>query len=74
MRKHKLNRMDAWIIPSKHVVEHKKLKDNYSLSLKSMSITISPFFVAPGFKDKTRYTLYVSPGSQISHIATIRVI
>ena len=27
-------------------------------------------FVAPGFEDKTRYTLYVSPGSQISHIAT----
>ena len=27
-------------------------------------------FVAPGFKDKTRYTPYVSPGSQISHIAT----
>ena len=26
--------------------------------------------VAPGFKDKTRYTLYVSPGSQISHTAT----
>ena len=26
--------------------------------------------VAPGFKDKTRYTLYVSPGSQFSHIAT----
>jgi hypothetical protein len=26
--------------------------------------------VAPGFKDKTRYTPYVSPGSQISHIAT----
>ena len=26
--------------------------------------------VAPGFKDKTRYTLYVSQGSQISHIAT----
>ena len=26
--------------------------------------------VTPGFKDKTRYTLYVSPGSQISHIAT----
>ena len=26
--------------------------------------------VAPSFKDKTRYTLYVSPGSQISHIAT----
>ena len=25
--------------------------------------------VAPGFKDKTRYTPYVSPGSQISHIA-----
>ena len=27
-------------------------------------------FVAPGFKDKTRYTPYVSPESQISHIAT----
>ena len=26
--------------------------------------------VAPGFKDKTRYTLYVSPISQISRIAT----
>ena len=26
--------------------------------------------VAPGFKNKTRYTLYVSSGSQISHIAT----
>jgi hypothetical protein len=30
--------------------------------------------VAPGFKNKTRYTPYVSPGSQISHIATIKVI
>ena len=28
-----------------------------------------PSVVAPGFKDKTRYTLYVSLGSQISHIA-----
>jgi hypothetical protein len=27
-------------------------------------------FVTPGFKNKTRYTPYVSPGSQISHIAT----
>ena len=26
-------------------------------------------YVAPGFKDKTRYTPYVSSGSQISHIA-----
>ena len=26
--------------------------------------------VAPGFKNKTRYTSYVSPESQISHIAT----
>ena len=26
--------------------------------------------VAPGFKNKTRYTPYVSIGSQISHIAT----
>ena len=26
--------------------------------------------VALGFKDKTRYTPYVSPGSKISHIAT----
>ena len=28
------------------------------------------FCVAPGFKDKTRYTPYVSLGSQILHIAT----
>ena len=27
-------------------------------------------FVAPDFKAKTRYTRYVSPGSQISHMAT----
>ena len=27
-------------------------------------------YLAPDFKDKTRYTLYVSLGSQISHIAT----
>ena len=27
------------------------------------------FYVAPGFKNKTRYTPYVSLGSQISHIA-----
>ena len=26
--------------------------------------------IAPGFKNKTRYAPYVSPGSQISHIAT----
>ena len=28
------------------------------------------FFVAPSFKNKTRYTPYVSPESQFSHIAT----
>ena len=27
-------------------------------------------FVAPDFKNKTRYTPYMSPGSLISHIAT----
>ena len=32
--------------------------------------TLRVVYVAPGFKDKTRYTLYVSPGSQISHTAT----
>ena len=26
--------------------------------------------VAPGFKDKTKYTPYVSPGSQITHMTT----
>ena len=30
--------------------------------------------VAPSFKNKTRYTPYVSPESPISHIATNRVI
>jgi hypothetical protein len=29
--KHKLSEVDAWIILSKHVVECKNLKDNYSL-------------------------------------------
>ena len=28
--------------------------------------------VAPGFKNKTRYTPYVSPVSQITHMATNR--
>ena len=32
--------VDAWIIQSKHAVE-----DNYSSSLKSMSMTISPFLI-----------------------------
>ena len=41
----KLNGMDAWIIPSKHIVECKKLKDNYSSSLESMSKTFSPFLI-----------------------------
>ena len=41
----KLNGMDAWIIPSKHAVECKKLKDNYSSSLKYMSKTFSPFLI-----------------------------
>ena len=40
-----LNEMDAWIIPSKHAVECKKLKDNYSSSFESMSKTISPFLI-----------------------------
>ena len=41
MREFKLNRVNAWIIPSKHVVECKRLKDNYSSSLKSMSKTLT---------------------------------
>jgi hypothetical protein len=41
----KLNGVDAWIIPCKHVVECKKLKDNYSSSLKFMSKTLSPFLI-----------------------------
>jgi hypothetical protein len=32
----------------------------------------SPRSEAPGFKDKTRYTPYVSPGSEITHMATNR--
>ena len=45
MREFKLNGVDAWIIQSKHVVECKNLKDNYSSNLKSMSKTISPFLI-----------------------------
>ena len=43
--KFKLNGVDAWIIQSKHAMECKKLKDNYSSNLKSMRKTISPFLI-----------------------------
>ena len=42
-------------------------EDNALLDIPRESVN-----VAPGFKNKTRYTPYVSPGSQISHIATNR--
>ena len=45
MREFKLNRVDAWIIENKHAMECRKLKDNYSSSLKSMSNTISSFLI-----------------------------
>ena len=45
IRKCKLNGMDAWIIQSKHVVECKNFKDNYSSNLKSMSKTMSSFLI-----------------------------
>ena len=34
------------------------------------NICLAMLSVTPSFKNKTRYTPYVSPGSQISHIAT----
>ena len=34
------------------------------------SVVVRVPALAPGFMNKTTYTLYVSPGSQISHIAT----
>jgi hypothetical protein len=37
---------------------------------KVLNILDNLMAVAPGFKNKTRYTPYVSLGSQISHIAT----
>jgi hypothetical protein len=37
--------MDVWIILSKHAVKCKKLKDDYSSSLKSMSMTILHFLI-----------------------------
>ena len=45
IEKFKLNGVDAWIIESKHAMECKKLKDNYSSSLKCMSKTISLFLI-----------------------------
>ena len=42
----------------------------YILGIKIYRDRLKRLIVAPGFKDKTKYTLYVSPGSQISHIAT----
>jgi len=41
MREFKLNRVDAWIIENKHAMECKKLKDNYSSILNSMSKTLT---------------------------------
>ena len=35
-----------------------------------INIFVKSKLVAPDFKNKTRYTPYVSPGRQISHIAT----
>ena len=46
--------------------------DMFHMLITRWKPVVSP--VAPGFEDKTRYTLYVSPGSQISHIATNKVI
>jgi hypothetical protein len=34
------------------------------------TVVITYYLVAPDFKNKTRYTSYVSPESQISHIVT----
>jgi hypothetical protein len=45
MIKFKLDGVDAWIIQSKHAMDHKMLEDKYSSSLKSMSKTISPFLI-----------------------------
>ena len=56
----------GWILNLKGVQ-----KDTWCLAALSCFIScLDKWGVAPGFKDKTRYTLYVSPGSQISHIAT----
>ena len=38
-------------------------KNSYFMGLRDIIVT-------PSSKDKIRYTSYVSPGSQISHIAT----
>ena len=51
----------------KHFV--KNLNKLYVSNVRKSSLS-PPGGVAPGFKDKTRYILYVSPGSQFSHIAT----
>jgi hypothetical protein len=55
IRKCKLNEMDAWNIQSKHTVECKNLKDNYSSNLKSMSKTISPFLIILTMTHKIKF-------------------
>ena len=49
---------------------YSKYLENFLSNKKSKSIVSHILLVAPGFKNKTRYAPYVSPGSQISHIAT----
>ena len=43
--KFKINGVDAWIIQSKHAMEYKKLKDNCSSNVMSLSKTISTFLI-----------------------------
>jgi len=51
-------------------VENIELNEEEDISFELIAFLEN--IVAPGFKNKTRYTPYVSPGSQISHIATNR--
>ena len=55
--------MTGWLATSRRRV---RFRPGRSVSLRVCRQTT----VAPGFKNKIRYTPYVSPKSQISHIAT----
>ena len=61
--------MTSFDLPTNYVDDPEALLKRTKAKLKKV-LALESEDVAPGFKNKTRYTPYVSPGSQISHIAT----
>ena len=66
MRQFKLNGVDESIIQSKHAMECKKLKDNCSSNLMSLSKTISTFLIKLTMLTMTHKMEFVSSATFVS--------